>query len=210
MASAPFKYVGGDPALDLVNTVDWADGGPVHERLESYDALTRWAEGAGVVTPAVAGRLRRQAVERPREAAAALEAARRLRGVLQRAVASAAGRSGGRRLGDDLLRELNEALAPALARLRLTRPPADGGGAAAAWGWEGWGEALDCPLWPVARSAAALLASDEAASLRVCAGADCGWVYVDRSRNGLRRWCEMETCGAREKARRHYARKRAG
>src|SRR5215210_6856368 len=79
MQQPPFKYVGGDPSLDLVNTVDWTDAGLVHERLPDYGALTRWAEGAGVVTPAVAQRLRRQAAERPREAAAALDAARQLR-----------------------------------------------------------------------------------------------------------------------------------
>jgi predicted RNA-binding Zn ribbon-like protein len=61
---------------------------------------------------------------------------------------------------------------------------------------------LDSVLWPVLRSAAALLASDEADKVRTCAGPDCGWVYVDRSRNGFRRWCQMRTCGTREKSRR--------
>ena len=42
----PFKYVGGDPAVDLVNTVDWTRQGPVDDRLTDYDRLTRWAEGA--------------------------------------------------------------------------------------------------------------------------------------------------------------------
>ena len=35
-------------------------------------------------------------------------------------------------------------------------------------------------------------------------GADCGWMFVDRSRNRLRRWCQMETCGTMEKTRRRY------
>ncbi|HEV2853834.1 MAG TPA: CGNR zinc finger domain-containing protein [Thermoanaerobaculia bacterium] len=35
---------------------------------------------------------------------------------------------------------------------------------------------------------------------------DCGWMYVDCSRNGLRRWCEMETCGTLEKSRRRRER----
>jgi predicted RNA-binding Zn ribbon-like protein len=43
----------------------------------------------------------------------------------------------------------------------------------------------------------------------VCAAPDCGWVYVDRSRNGFRRWCQMETCGTEEKSRRRAARTRA-
>jgi predicted RNA-binding Zn ribbon-like protein len=53
-------------------------------------------------------------------------------------------------------------------------------------------------LW----SAASLLQSDEIGNVRVCDGDDCGWMYVDRSRNGFRRWCQMRTCGTREKTRR--------
>jgi predicted RNA-binding Zn ribbon-like protein len=47
-----------------------------------------------------------------------------------------------------------------------------------------------------------LLESEDAGRIRVCDGVDCGWMYLDRSRNGLRRWCEMGTCGTREKNRR--------
>ncbi len=35
----PFAYIGGDPALDLVNTVDWTGAGPAQERLADYAAL---------------------------------------------------------------------------------------------------------------------------------------------------------------------------
>ena len=40
----PFKYVGGDPAVDLVNTVDWTSAGLKDERLGDYQRLTRWAD----------------------------------------------------------------------------------------------------------------------------------------------------------------------
>jgi predicted RNA-binding Zn ribbon-like protein len=36
----------------------------------------------------------------------------------------------------------------------------------------------------------------------------CGWLFLDRSRNGSRRWCSMDDCGARAKARRLTARRR--
>ncbi|MBN8735546.1 MAG: CGNR zinc finger domain-containing protein [Xanthomonadales bacterium] len=42
--------------------------------------------------------------------------------------------------------------------------------------------------------------------LRVCAGDNCGWVFLDTSRGGRRRWCDMATCGNVAKARRHYSR----
>src|SRR5439155_997983 len=64
--SLPFKYVGGDPSIDLVNTVDWTARGPVDDRLTDYDRLARWAEGAGLLGVRQASRLRAQAAAHPR------------------------------------------------------------------------------------------------------------------------------------------------
>ena len=61
----PFKYVGGDPAVDLVNTVDWTREGLRDERLDDYERLTRWAEGAGVLSPELGAKLRRKAARNP-------------------------------------------------------------------------------------------------------------------------------------------------
>ena len=191
----PFKYVGGDASLDLVNTVDWTERGPEKERLTDYARLTLWAEGVGIVSKADAERLRRAGAARPKEARAAHGAALRLRGVLQRLYESVAA---GRR-SDPSWEELNEVLGEALRRLGVSPPRK--GQVSAEWEWHGT-ESLESLLWPVIWSAATLLTSEEAGRIRVCAGPDCGWMYVDRSRNGLRRWCQMETCGTLEKSRR--------
>jgi predicted RNA-binding Zn ribbon-like protein len=76
-------------------------------------------------------------------------------------------------------------------------------------GWVGQEENLDSIIWPVLWSAASLIVSGEVPQIRICGGPDCGWMYVDRSRNKLRRWCQMETCGTREKSRRRYRRMRS-
>jgi len=61
----------------------------------------------------------------------------------------------------------------------------------------------------IAVSTAALLADPrEMARLKTCPGADCGWMFIDETKNGRRRWCSMETCGNRAKAARHYERSR--
>ena len=61
----PFRYVGGDPSIDLVNTAEWTNRGLEKDRLSGYDRLTHWAEGARVITPADAKRLRAVAAEPP-------------------------------------------------------------------------------------------------------------------------------------------------
>jgi len=202
--SLPFKYVAGDAALDLVNTVDWTDAGLVDERLGSYEGLTRWAEGAGVLPAVTAAALRARAASRPDEARGALARAVALRGLLERLFAGVAA---GHDVAPDALAELDAAFRDALGRLRLAAAADDP--ARVTWAWEGWGEALDCPLWPVVWAAARLLASDDRTRVRRCGAPRCGWMYVDRSRNGLRRWCQTDVCGAREKARRYHARKQA-
>ncbi len=199
------KYVGGDPSLNLINTVDWTERGLENDRLGDYAQLTRWAEGAGVASGATAARLRRVAAKRPREAKAVLDAARRLRAVLQRIFVTVA-KGEQRRVA---LNDLNDFLGDALRSLRLTSVERRRASEKPIrWEWRGLEHNLDSVLWPVTWSAATLLASEEATRVRVCAGPGCGWMYVDRSRNGLRRWCQMETCGTRAKSRRRAERAR--
>ena len=203
----PFRYVGGDPSIDLVNTAEWTNRGLEKDRLSGYDRLTQWAEGARVITPADAKRLRAVAAEHPRSSREAYEAARRLRALLQRVFAAVAR---GTSLGSELT-QLNAVLADALMRAELTRARSGARQGAVAWTWRGWGERLESMLWPVTWSVAALLQSDEVSRLRVCDGPECGWMYIDRSRNGLRRWCQMDVCGTKAKTRRRRARaRRAG
>jgi predicted RNA-binding Zn ribbon-like protein len=54
------------------------------------------------------------------------------------------------------------------------------------------------------------LAREARGRVRVCAAPGCGALYVDTSRNGSRRWCSMERCGARAKASAYYRRHRRG
>jgi len=201
----PFQYIGGDPALDLVNTVDWTSRGPEQDRLTDYGRLTHWAEGAGILSPKAASSIRAQAQAKPREAEAAYRNALRVRGVLAELFrAIAAGESAG-----DALDDFNRFLGHALERMRVTPATAKRRpGPALQLGWRDVGESLDSIIWQVVWSAASLIVSEEASRIRICGGTDCGWMYVDRSRNKLRRWCQMETCGTREKSRRRYERVR--
>ncbi|NUR98201.1 MAG: hypothetical protein HOV67_23465 [Kribbellaceae bacterium] len=59
-------------------------------------------------------------------------------------------------------------------------------------------EATDL-LSTLARDAIDLLTGPYAGRIRVCASDDCSLLFVDTSRPGQRRWCSMNTCGARAK-----------
>lgn len=205
-----YRYVGGDPAIDFVNTVDWTERGLENDRFTSYGRLLEWAEGAGIVEPAELEGLRKAAARDGYAAEQFVRDAAELRDLLERILSRLVR---GKRV-DDELSELNRGwLRHALTELALFQRERDAGagrGSPLALGWPRAGEALESPLWSVAWSAARLLASDDVARIRRCGGIDCGWYYVDRSRNGLRRWCEMETCGTLMKTHRRAQRNAHG
>ena len=77
--------------------------------------------------------------------------------------------------------------------------------------WKSFGDknSLDWMINPIIRSAADLLVSDELKRVKKCADPQCGWLFLDVSRNKSRRWCNMKDCGNRAKARRFYKRKKS-
>jgi predicted RNA-binding Zn ribbon-like protein len=74
------------------------------------------------------------------------------------------------------------------------------------WVWSG--RHPDRPLWPIAVAAVDLLRSERIGRLKRCA--NCNWLFLDRSRNGSRRWCSMDECGVHTKMRRYRAARRGG
>ena len=190
-----FRYVGGDPSVDFVNTVDWTDRGRELDQFTSYGRLLDWTGGAGVLDTRSLTQLRETGDAWTNEAERVLEEAVQLRGTLERLYFQLV--RGGRASSE--INELNSVwLGRALAGLAVV----DRGDGSFELGWQQIGHSLEAPLWTVTWAAAKLLASAEVSRFCRCGGPDCGWYYVDRSRNGLRRWCQMETCGTRMKSRR--------
>ena len=80
-----------------------------------------------------------------------------------------------------------------------------------AWAWADDDGALDRVLWPVVWSAVELLTSADLGRIKECPGGGegpCAWLFVDTSKNAIRRWCSMAECGGEAKSRRQTARRR--
>ncbi len=54
------------------------------------------------------------------------------------------------------------------------------------------------------RSTLRLIGMPEDQRMKICG--NCGWLFIDRSKNRSRTWCDMSVCGNRVKASRHYRR----
>jgi predicted RNA-binding Zn ribbon-like protein len=203
--------VGGHPALDLVNTVERgtpAPGGQPRDYLTDPPALLRWARRVSLVDEAEVSAVTDSWERDPSSAHAALAAVRDAREALHvallatiDAVPSDTGTVAA------ALERLHSRWAAAVGRSRLVLEPERTTAARLAVG------VIPGFLVPdrTADAAVDVLRMADLARLRRCppAAGGCGWVFLDHSRNGSRRWCRMADCGTTAKARRLTERRRA-
>lgn len=194
MAAHIFELVGGDPALDFINTIhDWTAAAPRDYLAEFGDAL-RFGQASGVLSRTEARRLA------GRPSVGELQRLRALRTGLERIFRAIIGARTPPAIDlEELARQA--AAAAGAARLRSA------GNRVVRRIGIGTGEA---PVlrYRLAEAAVALLTSERMERVKSCPA--CGWFFLDTSRNRSRRWCSMTTCGSIDKARRYYWRSRRG
>lgn len=194
------ELIGGALCLDFTNTVGSHNTDHPEEYLTDYSTLVAWSERAGILSRRTADDLLQQSARCPEDARTAVNRAIAFRETLYRLFSSVADGIGPK--SSDLA-VLNECLVEAFQHMQVVAQ-----GDRLAWEWQHPQGALDQMLWPIARSAADLLTSDQLSRVRECASENCGWLFVDWSKNHSRRWCDMGDCGNRAKAHRFYMRKR--
>lgn len=182
----------GDPALDFANTLHWRGGREV-DFLPDYPSLVGWSGPAGLLGEEEMRRLADLAPTVPNDAKAAHAAVIALRGAWRDSLSA---RTGGdpmlsRRGSDSGLERL---LASALADPGLlisAEAAADGQRA----------QVLFLPVARVALAIASLALIPGDRKLGRCEGDPCGGFFLNTSRSKPRRWCAMDSCGNRAKAR---------
>jgi predicted RNA-binding Zn ribbon-like protein len=192
-ASKPFDLCGGYLALDFANTVGSRHTENPVERLSGYEALVAFSEQSAVIDGPRAEQLRAWAASDPGAARAIVGRAIELRETLYRLFAAVADRQ----------LPPAEALAALNRWWRSLQLAADW-----TWQWSAGADAPDSMLGRVLVSAVELLTSPRRERVRSCGADDCLWLFLDTSKNASRRWCDMNQCGNRTKARRFYRRQR--
>jgi predicted RNA-binding Zn ribbon-like protein len=190
--------IGGSLALDFTNTAEFRGRENHIDVLRSYAHLLAWAWGANALPEDMLEGLYEMACAGPDEAEKALARAAEVREVIYSVFSI---------LTDAERQPTQDELAAFNAALRDLPPRQMGSaGERPQWTWTLNPLTLDAPLWPALLDAGDLLASDAARRVRKCP--NCGWLFVDNSRNHSRRWCSMEFCGSQVKSRRQYERKK--
>jgi predicted RNA-binding Zn ribbon-like protein len=185
-----------DLCLDFANTLSWRGSSVAVEALHDCGDLLRWCAGSLGYAGAPLRSLEEWAQAKPLEALHLFELAIAMREALYRIFRAVAT---GTAVAAPDLAALNYALAEAPRRGELV--PAEQG---YVWRSAPLRPSVPSLLAPVLWSAADLMTRIAPQRVRQCANPKCLWLFVDASKGGTRRWCEMNSCGNRAKAQRHY------
>lgn len=193
-----FSLDGGHPSLDFANTLDDRFASQPAELIPDYQALLAFVAASGMIAQDACNLLSLWAEGRPREAAVVHATALSLRASIY-AVASA--------LVDGLQPDPSDldVITRISGRARAAGQFVfDGEGFR--WSWENLADDTERPLWQLADAAIELFTREDLTRLRICAANDCGWIFLDETKNRSRKWCDMATCGNRAKAARYRER----
>jgi predicted RNA-binding Zn ribbon-like protein len=184
---------GGNPALDLANTVDSRRGRWGPDLLHSYDDVIALAQRLALVDEAQAGELSAIAKAQPGRAVAAAKETVRLREAIYAiflaedaqqpypAAAFETIRNKARRArGRQVLTETGDGFRWLLPLTDLT----------------------DLTGMFAVAAAELITGRDDRRPVRECKGDSCGWLFLDTSKSGRRLWCSEATCGTHARVKR--------
>lgn len=185
------RLVGGHPALDFLNSVsDRVARAEAIDRLGSLADLADWVRSAGLaVSPSLAARLAKTTDKGD-------SVVTRARALREAAHASLTARVDGQSPPPNALALISDVAAEGMASGSLHWPQPNDTASLTLEKPDPTG-LLGLIAWQILDALFRLPGE----RLRICPR--CGWLFVDSTRGGRRRWCQMRTCGNREKARRH-------
>ena len=198
MIDRKFELLGGALCLDFANTIHEYGAEDPREELHNFQDLVSFEYQAGAITEREAATLSSRAATNPSMANKTLSAAKEFRRSLYRSFSAI---SRGKDPSSADLAYFNRVLPRIMQNLRVQAK-----GRNVVWIWRKDHRNLDPVLWPIVHSAFELLTSDDRVLIRECESEECSWLFLDKSKNGTRRWCDMKICGNRAKWRRFYRR----
>jgi predicted RNA-binding Zn ribbon-like protein len=183
------------PVINFINTIDWRGREPPSDYLKNYTDLIDWGGYAGLLSEAQVNELKEMAKKSPEEATKAFNEAIQFREASYRILNQI---SNGHEIKPVDKERLDQETRHMLSHLALNLDTKK---------LELQDELeLSSLLLILVKDMVDLLTSDELVRVKRCSSDECGWLFIDTSKNNSRKWCQMRACGNREKARRFYQR----
>ncbi|MBN9382427.1 MAG: CGNR zinc finger domain-containing protein [Chitinophagaceae bacterium] len=195
---ADIQLDGGCAAFDFTNTVNTRKGPAKVDYMRSYEDLVLWADKTQLILPKRLKIIYRSSIIKKEESAKTFGKAISTREMLYNLFSAIAK---GQDPSPATMDEFNKTLGDCFSKLRVTvsslKPDVSLADNDAL---------LDEPIRLVMRSAYDILTTEKMERIKECPA--CGWLFIDRTKNGKRRWCDMKVCGSNDKAKRYYHRKK--
>ena len=185
-------FLGGDLSLDFVNTVHDRHEEPLRDLLQNYMDLVTWVYFGGAISDSQKEKLLKLGLENQEEADQIYNDALQLREMFYDFILKLINQD---KVSSANLQLINQWLSRAFSNLELVQLNSH---FVLDWNTENF--ELESVLWPIIRAFADLVTSEDINRIKQCG--NCGYLFVDSSKNKSRRWCSMEICGNRVKARR--------
>lgn len=186
------SFLGGNLSLDFVNTVHDRHEEPLRDLLINYLDLVTWVYFADAITDSQKENLLKIGLENQGSADQIYKDALQLREAFYDFVLNLINQDEAITAHIQLI---NQWLSRTFSNLELAQL---NGHFVLDWNTENF--ELESVLWPIIRAFADLVTSEDINCIKQCG--NCGYLFVDNSKNNSRKWCSMEICGNRVKARR--------
>jgi predicted RNA-binding Zn ribbon-like protein len=197
-----YEYIANNLSLDFVNSVsgrkglngeDPLDYKVLNDKLEDYSDLVDWAHKAGIIDDTAAEKLNRLGRKDQKASQKVYKKALVIREAVYRIFISLVK---GEEPDSKDVALLNRECIAAREHQELHF---DSGHFR--WDLEIQSEEPEGIIRQIALSAAELLTSGSLHRVKECSGDNCGWLFLDTSKNGSRQWCSMKDCGNLAKVR---------
>lgn len=185
-------FLGGDLSLDFVNTVHDRHEEPLRDLLQNYLELVTWVYSANAINDSQKEKLLQKGLENQTEANQVYKDSLQLREAFYDFILNLINQD---ETSSANIQLINRRVSRVFSNLELTQLE---GRFVLDWKAESFG--LESVLWPITRAFADLVTSEDISRIKKCP--NCGYLFVDNSKNKSRRWCSMEICGNRVKAQR--------
>ena len=191
--------VGGNLCCNFINTVYAWRGNNLHEYFETYDDFIAWCIKLQVGSSTQLNTLQNQAKQKPKASENALKKIKEIRLLLYRFLSATAAKN--YKELKQLLPEVNVLISESMSHLGFELEKKR-----LILNFEQNQIDLLHPVWITIHSLYELLTAENADRIKECPR--CGWIFLDTTKNGKRRWCAPAECGTADKMKRYYKRKK--
>lgn len=191
-----WKFIGGNLCLDFVNTVggryNHHEQGNIsftfkEERLLNFERFVDWGKAKNIINDNEEKNLISFAQKNKREAENIFERARTLRKAIAGIFVKIS-------LGMDPIQRDIDILNHECSIAREGQKLIYTSTGEFVWNSE-YRDKPDFIVSQIALSTSELIVSKDMSRIRQCPGDDCGWIFLDKTKNRSRQWCDMKDCG---------------